>query len=244
MSAAGAARGAKGYLSLEGVDPELIHREWQLTNTLWAVAQRLTALVLLLLALPVMLVFVVPVCISARGSFLYKQKRPGFLGREFAIYKIRTMRVGADKNRAYEKGVALHDPNVTRVGRFLRDTKLDELPQLWNVARGEMEFVGPRPIAPGLNEMLAKHIPGFNLRYLVKPGLTNIGQVSVLENALGYKALEDWRMRFEGEEHYIRNKSVSYDLILIAMTVLFVLRKGWRRLTGRRDRERAAAAGG
>jgi lipopolysaccharide/colanic/teichoic acid biosynthesis glycosyltransferase len=243
MTSAGAAKRAKGYLSLEGVDPELIHREWQLTNTLWAVAQRLTALVLLLLALPVMLVFVVPVCISARGSFLYKQKRPGFLGREFAIYKIRTMRVGADKNRAYEKGVALHDPNVTRIGRFLRDTKLDELPQLWNVARGEMEFVGPRPIASGLNEMLAKHIPGFNLRYLVKPGLTNIGQVSVLENALGDKALEDWRMRFEGEEHYIRNKSVSYDLILIAMTVLFVLRKGWRRLTGRKSRERAAAAG-
>jgi lipopolysaccharide/colanic/teichoic acid biosynthesis glycosyltransferase len=241
MTSAGAARRAKGYLSLEGVDPELIHREWQLTNTLWAVAQRLTALVLLLLALPVMLVFVVPVCISARGSFLYKQKRPGFLGREFDIYKIRTMRVGADKNRAYEKGVALHDPNVTRIGRFLRDTKLDELPQLWNVARGEMEFVGPRPIAPGLNEMLGKHIPGFNLRYLVKPGLTNIGQVSVLENALGDKALEDWRMRFEGEEHYIRNKSVSYDLILIAMTVLFVLRKGWRRLSGKSRRERLAA---
>ncbi len=244
MSPPGVSKRARGYLSLEGVDPALIHREWQLTNTLWALAQRLTALVLLCLALPVMLVFVVPVCLSSRGSFLYKQKRPGFLGREFAIYKMRTMRVGADKNRAYEKGVALHDPNVTRIGRFLRDTKIDELPQLWNVLRGEMEFVGPRPIAPGLHEMLAKHIPGFNLRYLVKPGLTNISQVSVLENALGDKTIEDWKLRFEGEEHYIRNKSVSYDLILIAMTTLFVLRKGWRRLLGKRRKGRPAAAGG
>jgi lipopolysaccharide/colanic/teichoic acid biosynthesis glycosyltransferase len=88
-----------------------------------------------------------------------------------------------------------------------------------------MEFVGPRPIAPGLDRLLCEKIPGFNQRYLVKPGLTNISQVSVLENALGDKTIEDWRLRFEGEEHYIRNKSVSYDLILIGLTAVFMLRK-------------------
>src|SRR5262249_6438487 len=149
-------------------------------------------------------------------------------------YKITTMRKGSDKVAKYEKGVALDDPNVTRIGRILRDTKIDELPQLWNVVRGEMEFVGPRPIAPGLNRMLAEKIPGFNHRCLVKPGLTNVSQVSVLENALDDKTVADWRLRFEGEEHYIRNKSVSYDLILIALTVVFMFRKALRRFRRRK----------
>ena len=227
-------QGQRGYFSLEGVDPTIIHREWQLTNTLWALIQRLTAFVLLLLALPVLLVLYIPVRVSSRGSFLYKQDRPGFLGRDFTIVKVRSMRVGSDKNTGYEKGVAIDDPNVTPIGQFLRDTKLDELPQLWNVLRGDMEFVGPRPIAPGLQALLVQKIPGFNYRYLVKPGLTNIGQVSVLENALGDGTVQDWRVRFEGEEHYIRNKSIAYDLILIVMTIVFMVRKGWNRVFRRR----------
>jgi lipopolysaccharide/colanic/teichoic acid biosynthesis glycosyltransferase len=220
----------RGILSLEGVDPTRVHLEWQVTNTLWAMTQRAIALVLLLLALPLMLVLYLPVRLSARAPFFFRQRRPGFMGREFTIYKITTMRSGSDRVAAYEKGVAIDDPNVTRIGRFLRDTKLDELPQLLNVVRGEMELVGPRPIAPGLNRMLSAAIPGFNHRYLVKPGLTNVSQVSVLENALGDKTVEDWRLRFEGEEHYIRNKSVSYDLILIVLTVVFMVRKAVRRL--------------
>jgi lipopolysaccharide/colanic/teichoic acid biosynthesis glycosyltransferase len=220
----------RGVLSLEGVDPARVHREWQVTNTLWALTQRLVALVLLVLVLPLMLVLYLPVRISARAPFFFRQKRPGFMGREFTIWKITTMRQGSDKVAKYEKGVTIDDPNVTRIGRFLRDTKIDELPQLLNVVRGEMEFVGPRPIAPGLNRLLCQEIPGFNHRYLVKPGLTNVSQVSVLENAVGDKTIADWRLRFEGEEHYIRNKSVSYDLILIALTTVFVLRKALRRV--------------
>ena len=223
-------RPARGVLSLEGVDPTRVHREWQVTNTLWAMAQRGIALVLLVLAVPLMLVLYLPVRISARAPFFFRQRRPGFLGREFTIWKITTMRSGSDKVARYEKGVTLDDPNVTWIGRILRDTKLDELPQLLNVVRGEMELVGPRPIAPGLNRMLAAEIPGFNHRYLVKPGLTNVSQVSVLENALGDKTVADWKLRFEGEEHYIENKSVSYDLILIVLTAVFVLRKALRRL--------------
>lgn len=226
-------RARRGYLSLEGVDVRHVHREWQLTNTIWALLQRLIALVLLLLALPLLLVLYLPVRISSKGSFLYAQERPGFLGRPFRIVKVRTMRVGADRNEELQKGVTVDNPEVTRIGRFLRDSKIDELPQLWNVVCGDMEFVGPRPIAPKLNELLAANIPGFNRRYLVKPGLTNISQVSVLENAVGDEAIEDWKLRFEGEEHYIQHKSVSYDLILIAMTIAFMLRKCVRRLARR-----------
>ena len=220
----------RGVFSLEGVDPARVHREWQVTNTLWALVQRVAALVLFLLAVPLMLVLYVPVRVSSRAPFFFRQKRPGFMGREFTIWKITTMRKGSDRVAKYERGVSLDDPNVTRIGRILRDTKIDVLPQLWNVVRGEMELVGPRPIAPGLNQMLCQKIPGFNHRYLVKPGLTNVSQVSVLENALGDKTIEDWKLRFEGEEHYIRHKSVSYDLILIALTVVFVLRKAARRV--------------
>ena len=221
-------RDQEGLLSLSGVDASRIHREWQLTNTLWAFAQRLAAAFLLLLLLPVFVLLYLPVRISANAPFFFRQQRPGFMGRHFSILKITTMRAGSHRVSHYERGVSVDDPNVTWIGRILRDTKLDELPQLWNIVRGDMEFVGPRPIAPGLHRMLSEQIPGFNNRYLVKPGLTNIAQVSVLENALGEETLDDWRLRFEGEEHYIRHKSVSYDLILIAMTALFVLRKALR----------------
>ena len=229
-------RNVRGVFSLEGVDPARVHREWQVTNTLWALVQRGVALGMLFLALPLMLALYLPVRLSARAPFFFRQRLPGFIGREFTIWKITTMRRGSDKVAKYENGVTLDDPNVTRIGRILRDTKLDELPQLINVVRGEMEFVGPRPIAPGLNRLLCEKIPGFNHRYLVKPGLTNVSQVSVLENAIGDKAVDDWRRRFEGEEHYIRNKSVSYDLILIGLTVVFMLRKVLRRVLPRRAR--------
>ena len=225
---------ARGVLSLEGVDPARVHREWQVTNTLWALAQRGIAAVMLVCALPLMLLLYLPVRLAARAPFFFRQRRPGFMGREFVIWKITTMCKGSDKVAKYEKGVTLDDPNVTWIGRILRDTKIDELPQLLNVLRGEMELVGPRPIAPGLNALLVREVPGFNHRYLVKPGLTNVSQVSVLENALDDKTVADWKLRFEGEEHYIKNKSVSYDLILIALTGVFMLRKLWRRVFRRR----------
>jgi lipopolysaccharide/colanic/teichoic acid biosynthesis glycosyltransferase len=223
-----------GVMSLEGADPTLIHREWQATNTLWSLLQRLVALLMLIAALPLLILLYVPVRVSARRPFLFSQVRPGFMRRPFTIKKVTTMRAGSEKVAKFERGVGLDDPAITRIGRILRDCKIDELPQLWNVVRGDMEFVGPRPIAPGLHDMLVEHIPRFNTRYLVKPGLTNVGQVSVVENRLGDDAIEDWRRRFEGEEHYIKHKSVSYDLIIITMTVVYMLRKGLRQLLGRR----------
>lgn len=221
---------------------QLINREWQLTNTMWAFVQRVAALILMILHIPLILVIYLPVRLSSRSRFFFRQERPGFMGRPFRIYKVTTMRAGSDKVSRYERGVAITDPAVTWIGRFLRDTKIDEFPQLWNVVRGEMEFVGPRPIAPGLDRMLAEKIPGFRNRYLVKPGLTSVGQVSVLDNALGDKTVEDWRRRLEGEEHYIRHKSVSYDLILIFMTAVFMARKIIRRVFGPR-RKRPSSGG-
>src|SRR5262249_15043649 len=121
----GQSPGQRGVLSLEGVSAERVHREWQVPNTLWALTQSLVALLLFVLALPLMLVLYLPVRLSARAPFFFRQKRPGFMGRDFTIWKITTMRSGSDKVAKYEKGVTLDDPNVTRIGRFLRDTKID-----------------------------------------------------------------------------------------------------------------------
>lgn len=236
--------GRDGLLSLGGVDPTRIHREWQLTNTAWAFFQKVVALVLIVLLLPFLVLLYLPIRLSSRAPVFFKQKRPGFMGRPFMIIKLTTMRAGSHRRPEYERGVARNDPAVTSIGRILREMKLDELPQLWNIVRGDMEFVGPRPIAPGLHELLSERIPGFNNRYLVKPGLTNISQISVLENALGDATLDDWKQRFEGEEHYIRNKSVSYDVILIVLTMLFVARKAIRPITRRLRRARRPQSAG
>lgn len=221
-----------GFLAI-GADPRRIHREWQLTNTLWALAQRAIALALLVACLPLFAVLYLPVRISSRAPFFFRQARPGFMGKPFRIVKITSMRAGSERVSHFQRGVRADDPSVTRIGRFLRDTKLDEVPQLWNVVRGEMEFVGPRPIAYGLHDLLSVRIPGFANRYLVKPGLTSLGQITVIENAVGDRTVADWQQRFEGEEHYIRNKSISYDVILIGMTALFMLRKALRWAAGR-----------
>ena len=135
------------------------------------------------------------------------------------------MTVGADRNPMLARAVTAATPEVTRVGRVLRELKLDEVPQLWNVVRGEMALVGPRPIAPALHEHLEQEIPGFSERLSVRPGLTSLGQVCIEENAAVENVVEDWSVRFEAERHYLRNRSVAYDLVIIGLTVRYCLRK-------------------
>ena len=113
--------------------------------------------------------------------------------------------------------------------QILRDLKIDELPQLWNVFVGQMELVGPRPISIPLHERLLTEIPGFAARTTVRPGLTNLGQVTILDNQAASRLKEDWRTRFEGECHYLQNKSVSYDVVLLVLTIVFIVRKALSR---------------
>jgi lipopolysaccharide/colanic/teichoic acid biosynthesis glycosyltransferase len=169
---------------------------------------------------------------TSPGPFLFSQQRPGRGGKPFRMLKVRTMRVGSEAPTAL--GTARSDSRITRVGRWLRDLKLDELPQLWNVVRGDMELVGPRPLPTALDQELRKHVPGFERRYDVHPGLTNVSQVAVLDNKLGDRLVDDWKLRFEGELHYIEHKSFAYDVVVLAMTALFVVRKLAARLGQRR----------
>lgn len=204
----------------------------------WYLCQRVLAAAALLLASPLLLLLLVLVRTTSLGPFIYRQQRPGLRGRPFTAYKIRSMRPGADRNELLARSVRSSNPEVTAVGRVLRDLKLDEIPQLWNVVLGEMALVGPRPIAISLQRELEQEIDGFESRLSVRPGLTNLGQVCILESADPGRVVDDWRMRFEAERHYIAHRSPAYDILIMLVTVVYVARKLLRKL--RPERLRAA----
>jgi polysaccharide export outer membrane protein len=197
---------------------------------LWHFAQRILALMLLIACLPLIAVIYVLVKVDSRGPLIYQQERPGRFGKNFNAFKIRTMCVGADSNPELAHAVTSQTPEVTRVGRYLRDLKLDELPQLWNIARGEMEFVGPRPIAPSLQKHLEGNIPGFDQRLLAYPGMTSLGQICIEENDSPENVVADWKVRFEGEQHYLLHRNLTYDFTIILLTAGYCLRKVARKI--------------
>ncbi|MDB5385046.1 MAG: sugar transferase, system associated [Planctomycetaceae bacterium] len=198
----------------------------------WMFVQRVIAAISLVLLSPLFLILWILVRFTSRGPFLYTQSRPGLHGQPFKAFKIRTMRPGSDKDQSKARCVLNSDPQVTKIGKILRNLKLDELPQLWNVVRGEMAFVGPRPIALSLYQELCREIPGFEERLNVHPGLTNLGQVCIEENLSQDRVVEDWKLRFEAERHYFHHRSVAYDCVIIGLTVLYILRKVVRSLHG------------
>ena len=153
---------------------------------------------------------------------LYCQERVGENGRTFTLCKFRSMRTDAEKG-----GTPIWatdgDDRVTRVGRFIRKTRLDELPQLWNVVRGDMSFVGPRPERPFFVAELAKEIPFYQQRHAVKPGLTGWAQVKYRYGS----SLEDAMEKLRYDLYYIKHLSVFFDLTIVFDTVKVVLfRKG------------------
>jgi len=214
-----------GWISLRIDSKEYVTMQSNRHFTLWSVMQRLIALASLVVLFPLFMVLWLLVRATSRGPFLYSQMRPGLHGKPFRAYKIRTMQPGSDRNQTNARCVLNSDPQVTRIGKLLRNLKLDELPQLWNVVRGEMNFVGPRPIATALYEELCREIPGFEERLEVPPGLTNLGQVCIEENLGQDRVVEDWKLRFEAERHYFHHRSMAYDCVIIALTVLYILRK-------------------
>ncbi len=178
----------------------------------------------LLLAAPIMVVVAVLVKLSSRGPALYNQRRVGQHGREFTIYKFRTMRTDAEAGTGAVWATA-GDTRVFPFGRLMRRTRLDELPQLWNVLRGEMSFVGPRPERPEFVAQLAEQIPFYGQRHVVKPGLTGWAQVRYSYGA----SIEDTMEKLQYDLFYIKNLSVALDLYIMWQTVkIVILRRGSR----------------
>ncbi len=134
-----------------------------------------TALTGLLLFLPFLPFVILAVRLSSPGPIFFRQTRVGQGGRNFTVYKFRTMR--QDAEAAGAKWATKNDPRVTNIGMFMRKTRLDEVPQLWNVLRGDMGFVGPRPERPEFIPWLSEQIPFFDLRHMIRPGLTGWAQV-------------------------------------------------------------------
>jgi exopolysaccharide biosynthesis polyprenyl glycosylphosphotransferase len=155
---------------------------------------------------------------SSRGPILYRQNRTGLDGAVFPCYKLRTMRADAEAN-AGPTWACDNDPRITRVGRFLRKTRIDEIPQLWNVLRGDMSIVGPRPERPEFVSMLSREIPYYHLRHSVRPGITGWAQVCYRYGS----SVEDAREKLRYDLYYIKNMSAGLDLLIILITIKVIL---------------------
>lgn len=174
--------------------------------------------------LPFMALTAIAIKIGDPGPILYSQIRTGKNGKEFRIYKFRTMRVDAEKL----SGPMLaqeNDPRITRLGRFLRAVRLDELPQIWNVLNGDMSIVGPRPERPFFVKKFIKEMPEYTYRHNVKPGITGLAQVYGKYNTMPFDKLVY-------DLVYIQNCSVMTDLVIIIQTVKVLFTKSATEGTG------------
>jgi sugar transferase (PEP-CTERM system associated) len=180
------------------------------------------SLVMGLLAIPAMLLTAIAIWLDDGGPVLYCQERVGENGRPFTLCKFRSMRKDAE-HAGTPMWASDGDARITRVGRFIRKTRLDELPQLWNVLRGDMSFVGPRPERPYFVAELSKQIPFYQQRHAVKPGVTGWAQVKYRYGA----SVEDAMEKLRYDLYYIKHLSVVFDMTIVFDTVKVVLfRKG------------------
>ncbi|OGM96984.1 hypothetical protein A2532_01575 [Candidatus Wolfebacteria bacterium RIFOXYD2_FULL_48_11] len=178
-----------------------------------SVFERLLAVVMLVALAPFMVLAALAVKLTSRGPVIYRQARVGKNEVSFDIYKFRSMRMDAEKHGAQWSKPG--DNRVTNVGKILRATHIDEFPQLWNVLRGEVSFVGPRPERPEFVADLKKKIPYYEVRHLVKPGITGWAQI-------GYRygsTVEDAYRKLEFDIYYLKNMSFTLDMLIILKTI-------------------------
>jgi sugar transferase (PEP-CTERM system associated) len=174
--------------------------------------------VLLLLFAPVMLLTMIAIRLDSAGPVIYRQARVGLGGRIFMCMKFRSMRTDAERD-GVARWATKNDPRVTRVGTFLRKTRIDEIPQLFSVLAGEMSLVGPRPERPNFVDQLKENIPFYELRHSVKPGVTGWAQVRYHYGA----SLDDARRKHQFDLFYVKNNSLFLDLLVLIETVSVVI---------------------
>jgi exopolysaccharide biosynthesis polyprenyl glycosylphosphotransferase len=177
------------------------------------------SVIVLFLASPVFLAVALAIRVEGPGPVFYRQRRLGYLGRPFEMWKFRTMATDAERD-GEEVWAARADPRCTRVGRLLRRTRLDELPQLWNVLSGEMTLIGPRPERPGLTSVMQERIPFYRSRLLVKPGLTGWAQVRFRYAGTVDESLE----KLQYDLYYVKYRSPYLDLVIALKSIGVVLR--------------------
>ena len=212
-----------GKIAVETMLPSwLIFSEGFKTSAIRSVIKRAMdlahALVLLILTSPLMLVTSILIKLTSRGPVLYRQARMGKGGHEFDVLKFRSMVIDAE-DRSGPTFAKEFDPRVTLMGRLMRPLRIDELPQLINVLRGEMSFVGPRPERKHFVRRLEEKIPYFGLRLTVRPGLTGWAQVEYRYGATDEDSLE----KLKYDLYYIKNANVLFDLWIVVKTIKVVL---------------------
>ncbi len=180
----------------------------------------LASLTLLVVSSPLLLIAALLIKLTSRGPIFYHQERVGQLGRSFNVIKFRSMRTDAEKDGT-PQWAQRHDPRVTTIGRIIRATRIDEIPQIFNVLRGDMSFVGPRPERPFFVRDLAAQIPFYHERHVAKPGITGWAQLNYPYGA----SVDDARHKLEYDLYYVKNYSMFLDLLILIQTVRVVL---WR----------------
>ena len=220
---------AQGFYEREMglIDVQLLQPGWMLYSDGFnfshssLMAKRLFDLVLasvfLCLLWPFMLLTAIAVKLESKGPALYHQVRVGLNGKQFRIYKFRSMRQDAEKNGAV--WAQKNDNRVTRVGAFIRNTRLDELPQIYNVLVGQMSFVGPRPERPEFVKSLSEQIPYYEMRHKVKPGLMGWAQLKYPYGA----SVEDAKNKLQYDLYYTKNHSFMMDILIMIQTVEIIL---------------------
>ena len=199
------------------IDSKIFSNNRDIEFRIKRLADILLSLLLLISTAPLIAIASLFIWLEDKGPIFYKQKRVGLNGKIFNIYKFRSMFVEAES-----EGVTWaikNDPRTTKIGRLLRNTRFDEIPQLLTVLRGEMSLIGPRPERPEIEKMLKKNIAHYNLKYLAKPGLSGWAQVNYPYGS----SLNDSRNKLAYDIFYIKNKSIFLDLIIFIKTIRVVI---------------------
>lgn len=170
-------------------------------------------LILLMLAVPICIFACIAIYLELGVNPIYTQKRVGLNGYIFKIYKLRSMYIDAEKDGP--RWASENDERVTKVGRIIRKTRIDELPQLVNILKGDMSIIGPRPERPELIKEFIKYLPDFNDRLLVKPGITGWAQVNG-----GYTLTPKEKLEFD--KYYIQNRGFRLDLLILIKTIMVI----------------------
>ena len=182
-----------------------------------AIMHRTIALLGAIISLPIAIVTAILIKIDSRGPVLYKQQRVGKNGRAFTLMKFRSMRTDAEKDGpVWAKS---EDERMTRLGRIIRKIRVDEIPQFWNILRGDMNFVGPRPERPHFVAQLAQEIPFYEQRHLIPPGLTGWAQIKYPYGA----SIEDAKQKLQYDLYYIKNQNLTLDATILFETIKTIL---------------------
>jgi exopolysaccharide biosynthesis polyprenyl glycosylphosphotransferase len=218
-----------GRVDLDAIDADWLlysggFRQGRLSQILKRATDLVVSVALLVATLPLIGLTALLVRLETPGPVFYRQQRVGLYGKPFTLFKFRSMRLDAEAAGS-PRWAQRQDPRITRVGAFIRPMRIDELPQLINVLRGEMSMIGPRPERPHFVEQLGRVIPFYHQRSYVKPGLTGWAQVNFPYGA----SVEDAREKLSYDLYYVKNRNMLLDLMILVATIRVILfREGAR----------------